>query len=105
MNEQYAYLFVRTDISTEQQIVQAGHACMKAGRYFGNQDDHENIVLLGATDGTHIKQLSDWLSDRSIEHTVFFEPDIDDVTAICTRPIEDRKTRNMFRKFRLLNHR
>lgn len=40
----YTYLFIRTDLTKPQQIVQCAHAAGHAGHEFG---DHSHMVLFG----------------------------------------------------------
>lgn len=100
----YIYTFVRQDISTEQQIVQIGHACHEAGK---KTRDHDvsTLILLGADDEDHLIQIRHELRDANIDHYAFYEPDFGmGYSAICTRPITDRRERDFFRKWRLLRH-
>lgn len=46
-DEMYTYVFIRTDLSIAQQIVQASHASAMAGHKFG---DHCNMVLFAIPD-------------------------------------------------------
>lgn len=43
-NTPYTYVFIRTDLSHAQQIVQASHAALDAGHTFGA---HSHLVLMG----------------------------------------------------------
>lgn len=58
------------------------------------------LILLDATDQNHLQKLSRYLDDHDIEHHMFFEPDLDSYTAICTEPLPLEK-RKYFKKFDL----
>lgn len=100
----YIYTFVRQDISTEQQIVQIGHACHEAGKR--SRDHHvSTLVLLGAEDEDDLIAIKRELDTAGIDHYAFYEPDFQmGYSAICTRPITDRAEREFFRRWRLLRH-
>ena len=44
--EPYTYVLIRKDISPEQQVVQAGHACLEAGFKFERPDRTSFLILL-----------------------------------------------------------
>jgi hypothetical protein len=82
------YIFIREDLTHEQQIVQASHAALEAGFQFSAPKETTHIVLIGAKDEDKLKQIQLHLIDNGIEHEIFFEPDFDTgFTAIATRPL------------------
>ncbi len=98
-NTPYSYLFIRTDLSHPQQIVQASHAALEAGNRFG---PHSHLVLIGLKDEQALLQAAAQLDDHGIDHEKFFEPDNQaGYTALCTRPLQGEE-RKPLKRFRLL---
>lgn len=98
----YMYLFVREDLSKQQQIVQSAHAALEAGFRFERPDpDTTHLVLIGAKDEEHLMNIQLHLNESGIEYELFFEPDIDSHTAIATKPLKGEE-RKALRKFRLM---
>lgn len=50
----YTYLFIRTDLSTPQQIVQASHAALEAGYKFGQ---HSHLICFGIKSESYLQKL------------------------------------------------
>jgi len=95
----YSYLFIRTDLTHPQQIVQASHAALEAGNRFG---PHSHLVLIGIKDEQALLQAAARLDESGIEHEKFFEPDNQaGYTALCTRPLQGEE-RKPLKRFRLL---
>lgn len=98
-NTPYSYLFIRTDLSYPQQIVQASHAALEAGNRFG---PHSHLVLIGLKDETALVKAAAQLDENGIEHEMFFEPDNQaGYTALCTRPLQGEE-RKPLKRFPLL---
>lgn len=98
MDNAYMYMFVRKDLSHSQQVVQASHAAAKIGeKYHGDT----YIVLCGADNEEHLQGISEHLDRYSIDHEVFFEPDVAAFTAIATKPLIG-DARKPLRKFNIL---
>ena len=95
---QYMYMFVREDLSPSQQIVQAAHASALIGETYHADT---NIVLFGSKSEADLKSHADHLSRHGIEFEMFFEPDINQYTAIATQPLVG-DSRKPMRKFKLL---
>lgn len=101
----YIYAFIREDISSEQQIVQIGHACYEAGKMFRDDNGISNLILLPAANEADIQKIMRKLDQRGIEFYAFFEPDNGmGYSAICTRPITDDRERAFFRRWDLFRH-
>lgn len=82
----YIYIFVRKDISLEQQLVQAAHVACVAGEKFNDSDSH--MVLLSVSDIDELMYVSHQLDFCEIQHAIFFEPDNNmGNSAIATAPI------------------
>lgn len=95
------YVFVRTDLSTPQVIVQACHAALEAGREF-SVDGTPHLVLLAVPDEQQLLKAASYLAEVEISHILFREPDIGDAaTAIATRAVHGVE-RRLFRKYQCL---
>ena len=99
MERQYMYVFVRRDLSPPQQIVQAAHASAMIGDKFHGDT---NIVLFGSKGEDELLGCADYLNQHDIKYHMFFEPDIDQYTAIATQPLLG-DSRKPMRKFNLLS--
>lgn len=109
----YMFLFVRQDISKEQQAVQAAHAAFKAGATIGSRiingdngstiADKTNFVLIGVQNEYRLKEVTNHLdSSKHVEYVVFNEPDLDNaMTAVATKPMKAHKKR-FLRKYKKL---
>lgn len=98
MERQYMYVWVREDLSAPQQIVQSSHASARIGELYHSDT---NIVLIGVDNENSLKQISCLLEDHEINSHMFFEPDIDQFTAIASEPLTGDR-RKPLRKFKLL---
>lgn len=96
----YIYTFIRNDLPHEQKIVQLGHATYEAGQKFEKPSEVASLILMQAKDEIDLITVADQLNEENIPHIIFYEPDIDECTAICTCPIIG-KERNFFKKFNL----
>jgi len=101
----YIYTFVRKDLSPEQKIVQIGHACHEAGKRTPDKGI-SSLVLLAAENEQDLKNIAEELDMKGIDHYAFFEPDFGPMgyTAICTRPISEKREQRLFRKWKLYKH-
>lgn len=95
---EFSYYFVRADLSVPQQIIQTAHAAAKIGeKYHGNT----HATLCAAKDEKHLKSLSEYLDSHEIYHEIFWEPDINQFTAIATAPLRGL-ARKPLKKFSLM---
>ena len=98
---EYIYLMVRKDLpSKEQCLVQAAHAAMEAGIYFGKKTaEPYTFCVLQAENESELKGFAEFLTLDGIAHRPFYEPDQDfEMTAVATEPITEDK-RRLFRTF------
>jgi hypothetical protein len=95
----YYYLFIRTDLPFEQQIVQAAHSALEAGRDLGKPTTHSHLILLPAKSETALRKIADDLTSRDIRFRLFYEPDINAYTSLTTEPLTEG--RDYFRKHSL----
>lgn len=96
----YIYTFIRDDLPYEQKIVQLGHATWEAGLVFEKPQKTASLVLLHAKNEDDLLNIAAQLENKGIEYVMFFETEINECTAICTKPIIS-KERNFFKKFNL----
>lgn len=87
MNPNYIYLFIREDLSRPQQIIQTAHAAYEvATRHRSHAVP--NAVLIGVPNLAELLDVTAFLKNYGIEHEMFFEPDINQHTAIATYPLQ-----------------
>ena len=65
MDHPYTYIFVRTDISLAQQLVQASHAAILATNELKNPS-LSSVVLIGVKDKNELYKVADRLKGHSI---------------------------------------
>lgn len=99
----YMFIFVRQDISNEQQAVQAAHATFVAGSKFTHASpDKVNFVLVGVRNTHELKLTQQRLEAYGCEFVTFVEPDLDNsITAIATTPLKEHQKR-FLKKYKLL---
>ena len=100
----YIYTFIRDDLPAAQKIVQLGHATYEAGQLFDKPTETASLVLLHANDENDLISIASKLEEKGIEFVMFFEPDINSYTAICTRPIYSKNERSFFKRWDLYSH-
>lgn len=85
------YVFVRTDLSLEQQMVQSNHASVEAGRlHYRPEHGIASLVLLAVPNQAALHRASTHLQALGIAHEMFFEPDWSmGHCALGTRPLLD----------------
>ena len=99
----YIYTFIRENISPAQKIVQLGHACHEAGKLL-NHSEHKHVsslILLSAKDEDDLLEIAERIDRAGITFHMFYEPDMNSYTAICTRPITADRERAFFKKWDL----
>ena len=102
MENPYTYIFVRTDISYEQQVVQAAHAALEAGFEFDKPSVTSSIVLIPAKDMGELHMIAARLEENQIQFKMFHEPDFGmGDSAIATQPITSAEQRRVMRKYKL----
>lgn len=89
MSDYYTYIFIRQDLSIEQQIIQASHATLKLGKEM-RTDTMPNFVLIGVRNLEGLLNLEAILERFYYKYVTFHEPDMDsEMTAIATHPVHD----------------
>lgn len=102
--KKYVYIFVRQDISPEQQIVQASHVTLKLGYTQRSEEvekecegtltewldpDNTYFTVVGVRDPEALNAVKMILCQFGVEYVDFFELDIDSFTAVATVPIAE----------------
>lgn len=100
MEKSYTYMFIREDLSIPQLIVQSSHAAWDAGSRFNKPHGTPHMVLIGVKSQEHLKQTADYLEQHGIEFEMFYEPDVEEYTAVASQPVSG-ETRKLFKHFRL----
>lgn len=97
----YVYVLVRTDLPLAQQLVQAAHACLEAGRHFAQPLAPSHLVLLAVKSQAQLHDAVREAEASGIRSLMFYEPDngLGD-TAACTEPLCGFQ-RPIFRRFSL----
>ena len=102
ITKNYCYTFIRTDLPIEQQIVQAAHSAMESGREFYNPNTPTHLILLEAKSEDQLKNIAQYLEQRNIKFSLFYEPDWDrGYTSLTTEPLTSDEDRKHFKKFSL----
>lgn len=101
-DKNYVYTFIRTDLPIEQQIVQATHSALEAGRDLGKPETTSHLILLEAKSEDALLRIADQLKQQDIRFSLFFEPDDNrGYTSLTTEPITDNEKRRYFSKHSL----
>jgi hypothetical protein len=80
-------VLIRTDLSVEQQLVQAVHAAYEAGKKDPSQAIHSTVIC-AVPDEASLLHAEERLKRHGISSTIFREPDIgNQATALCSEPI------------------
>jgi hypothetical protein len=107
-NRYYTYVFVRQDLSPEQQIVQASHVTFQLGvhsqrewdmgadtghvpfvKFTGVVPEETYFVVIGVRNLQALEAVSDILKQFKFMHELFYENDIREHTAIATYPVRE----------------
>lgn len=96
------YVFIRTDLPVEQQIVQACHAAIEAGHTFEKLSNHPaSLIMLQVPNKEKLEIAMKRTIERGIRCQEFLEPDWDyGLTAFATEQITADK-RKTFSKYKL----
>lgn len=104
MSDYYSYIFVRQDLTPEQQLIQFGHVCCVVGSHLPhNISPHRlNFVGIGVPNEHALIKALTLMSENNIEWCDFIEPDMDyQMTAAASLPVRG-ETRNVFSKYNTL---
>lgn len=98
----WTYVFIRTDLPIEQQIVQACHAALEAGHSFERiSNEPSSLIMLQVPNKEKLEVAMARTVERGIRCEPFHEPDWDyGLTAFATEPITVDQ-RKVFNKYKL----
>jgi hypothetical protein len=96
------YLIVRTDLSPEQQAIQAGHAAVEWARRYGHLYEHPTFVLLEAKNKAHLKWLMVQMALTGWPYTAFHEPNRNEGLTALAVHYHGSKEKKLFYKLPLL---
>lgn len=104
-DQPYVYLFVREDLSPAQKVVQVAHAVEELTKRTTQSARSISItnfmVLFSVADLDKLIDAVSFLEQKGIVFEVFYEPDINEHTAIATEPLSGERRRVM-EKFTLM---
>lgn len=90
----YLFIFVRQDLSPEQQAVQAAHVTYKAGQVFKSDPDTTHFVLIGLPNEFLLASTGVHLYENDVAYVEFREEWLDNsLTAIASEPIKQHRKR------------
>lgn len=98
----WVYTWIRLNLPIEQQIVQAAHSALEAGRELSKPDTISHLILLEAKSEEHLCSIAETLSAAGIKHHLFFEPDHGrGYTSLTTEPLYTKEQRQHLAGFKL----
>lgn len=102
-NPEYCYIFVRQDLSKEQQLVQAAHATLVLGSKLKRTDVSElYFTVIGIPQLIDFRSVMNDLNAHGTKYETFYEPDQGStLTAIATHPIP-KDERGILKDYKLL---
>jgi len=103
--EKYSFIFIRQDLSKEQQVVQAAHVTLLLGTSPIKEDPTKlNFVVCGVKDKTELEQVEAFINEHEVTTVKFIEPDLNnEPTAIASYPMGINQKRFM-RRFKTLKY-
>ena len=100
IDKKFVYVFVRQDLSIQQQLVQAAHAAHESGLAHDSSGTSHSIIIFGTKNKEQLESLFHRFRPE-IECHPFFEPYKDTgLTAFATKPITSEH-RHHFKEFKL----
>lgn len=98
----WVYVFVRTDLPVEQQMVQSNHASLEAGLEFGRKSNEiSSLIVLQVPDKQSLEEAMQFVESKGIRCIDFHEPDWDyGLTAFGSEPVT-LEQRKIFRNWKL----
>lgn len=101
METPYTYCFIRKDLPTHYQIIQAAHATQEITKSIEHPEQTCHFILFEAKDEKHLTDIKIKLDMSGIKSHMFNEPDYGTgYTAIATEPIWG-EARKLFKKYKM----
>lgn len=102
MSHPYCYVLIRRDISLPQQLVQGCHAAREAALFLESPAETASVIVCTVADRDALMEAAARLERHGIESQLFFEPDFDmGYSALCTKPLLNKKQRYVMSKYPL----
>lgn len=96
------YVIVRRDLDPRAIVAQACHAALEAGIHLKQIKEYPaSIVVLQVANEEKLKKAHEKLKSKGIDNHLFFEPPMQQYTAIATEVTTDEQ-RTAFKKFQTL---
>lgn len=94
------YIFVRTDLSKPQQVVQASHAAIESTKKMPYKNRHPNVVVLAVKNESKLMRAIKYVASNNIDYRIFVEEN-GEATAFATEVVsQDQK--GIFKKYQLV---
>lgn len=97
------YVFVRTDLPIQQQMVQSNHAALEAGIFFGDkeQDEPSSLIVIAVKNQAKLEKAMKDVEAKGIKLIPFEEPSWDyGLTAFGTEPLTQEE-RVLLKRYQL----
>lgn len=103
MEPEYCYIFVRQDLTPEQQLVQSAHVALVLGNKLKRTDVSQlYFTVIGIPQLIDFRDVIKTLHKHGTKFESFYEPDQGNtLTAIATHPIK-KSERGILRDYKLL---
>ncbi|HET8688786.1 MAG TPA: hypothetical protein VFM18_19385 [Methanosarcina sp.] len=89
----------------EQQIVQAAHSALEAGRELGKPNEISHLILLEAKSEDALINIAERLEQKNIRFHLFYEPDHNrGFKSLTTEPITDNEIRRHFSRYSMYRY-
>lgn len=98
----YMYAFVRKDLPAVQQIIQVAHAVDELRRDVNHHTDVSHLILFEVANERELHYVHDFLDKQGVTNHMFYEPDVQQFTAIATEQLvgEQRALMSGFKMYR-----
>lgn len=98
--KKYVYIFVRQDMSIQQQFVQGSHAAHECGLFHSSSGTTSSVIIFGIESKQELEALLEKYS-QNLDCYPFYEPYKNTgLTAFATKPIPEAD-RHLFKSFKL----
>lgn len=105
INNDFLTVIVRSDLSPGYKVAQSSHAvanfAIEHEQNFKHWQQTSNYLCCLETSKLKLSRIIDLLDELKIKCTVFFEPDIDEITAIAVQSIPRDLHKRLFKNLKL----
>lgn len=99
----WVYVFIRTDLPLQQQLVQSNHSALESGIYFGDKDQNEpsSLIVIAVKNKQKLEKAMKFVEEQNIRLVPFYEPSWDyGLTSFSTEPLTQDQ-RVLLKRFQL----